>query len=178
MLPGRRVRAPRTGSRLRRHRRPPSRRPPDLPLVTERVDDPTKTPPVLDSDRRSLGCTRTDRPFDKRIWVVDGHEDAASRSSDCAGTETPRALRRRADPERTFAHSELGDDLLAVADAMQDTRPESPLVEVNSRRRTLHPNLRLHAHPPTSCRNLRPQGSFPNADPGDDLLFGFTPADT
>jgi hypothetical protein len=95
--------------------------------VTERVDDPTKTPPVLDGDRRSLGCTPTNGPFDERVRIVNGHEDAASPSSDRGGAETPHTLRRRADPERPFADSELGDDVLAVADAMQDTRAPKAL---------------------------------------------------
>ena len=111
----------RVGSRLRRHRRPPSRRPSDLPLVTERVDDPTKTPSVLDGDRRSLCRTRSNGPFDERVRIVNGHEDAASPASDRAGAETAHALCRRADPERPVADSELGDDVLAVANAMQDT---------------------------------------------------------
>ena len=61
----RRVRVPRVGPRLRRHRRPPRRRPPDLPLVPERIDDPTKTPPVLLGDR---GLLSRKRGQSSRCW--------------------------------------------------------------------------------------------------------------
>ena len=124
--------------------------------MTERIDDPTKTPPVLVGDRRSLGCARDNGPFNQSVRVFGGQKDAASPPSDRTGAEALHALARRADPERPFAHCELSDDVLAVADAVQDARTECPLVEVDSCRRTFHPQFWLHAHRTTNRERYDP----------------------
>jgi hypothetical protein len=113
--------------------------------VTEGVEDPAKAPAVLVAHGgRGRGPGR-DRPCKDRVGLVDQQQDPAGRPADRLRAE-PRPVRAaRGNPEERVADCQLGDDLIAFADLMQDPRTESRLVKRDRRGRATDPQLRLDA---------------------------------
>src|SRR5262245_45318515 len=75
-----------TAERLTRRPRP--ERNADLPLLTERVDNPAEAPPVLVTHRRCLRRARGYRLSDDSVRVIDHEQRPARRAADRARAET------------------------------------------------------------------------------------------
>lgn len=130
----------------------------DLPLMAERVNDPPDAPAVLVLHRRLCSSARCQRHPHHRVRIVHDEQRPARPATDRPGAEATHARRWRANPERSIADPELGDDVITVADAVQDPSAERRPVEVHRLGGRLNPQLRLNAHHDRNCaRRPSPQ---------------------
>jgi hypothetical protein len=126
-------------------RRPLAEWPPDLPLVSEWVNDPTQAPAMLIADRANLMGAGVDRLREYRAGVVDDEQRPTRCSVDRLGTEAPSVRRCSRHPEGSVTDCELHDNVVALAHAMQDDRTERRFIELDRRIGSIDPELRLNA---------------------------------
>src|SRR5215468_7444511 len=143
-------------ARRRLRRRPGAERSADLPLVAEWIDNPAEPPAVFVANGRRDARAGGDRSLDDRLGVVDDEQCATGRTVDRARTEAFHRRRAGCEPEGRFADGELGDNVVPVADAMQDGCAESGLVEGDRFSWSVNPKLRLDA--------AHPRGTLSRAD--------------
>jgi hypothetical protein len=79
------------------------------------------------------------------VRIVDHDERPAGRAIDLARAEPLHRGRCRRNPERRLADGELRDDVVSIADAMNDRRAERGSVERDRIARAIDPQLGLHA---------------------------------
>ena len=113
--------------------------------MPERIDDSTQPPAVLVADSGELPGTGTHRLRKHRARIIDDQENTAGRATYRFGAEAPHVWRGGRQPERGIADGKLHNDVVALADAMQDRGSEGGLIELDRRGRTLDPQLRLNA---------------------------------
>ena len=126
-------------------RRPLAEWPPDLPLVSEWVNNPAQAPAMLIADRGNLPGAGVDRLLEYRAGVVDDEQRPTSCSVDRLGAEAPSIRRCSRYPEGSVTDCELHDNVVAVSDAMQDDRTERRLIELDRRSGSIDPELGLDA---------------------------------
>ena len=112
--------------------------------MTERIDDSAHSPAVFLADSRLALRASGDRLSEHRVWIVDHEEYSARRAADGSRDEALGARPGNRDPERRVAHGELGDDVISNADAVHHPRPERRLVERESGRASVNPELGLN----------------------------------
>ena len=100
---------------------------------------------MLVADRGNLPGSDAHRPLEHRAGIIDDQQIAAGCTTDRLGAEAPHVRRRRSHPKHGIADRELHDDVVALSDAMQDSRTERRFVEVDRRARSIDPQLRLDA---------------------------------
>lgn len=124
---------------------PGSERPPDLPLVPERVDDSSEPPSVLVVYRRGLSRAGRDRLPGNCFGIVDDEQHPAGCAVDGSRAETPQGGGRRCHPERCFTDSELSDGVVSFTHSVQNRCAERRLVEGDGVAWPVDPELRLDA---------------------------------
>jgi hypothetical protein len=123
--------------------RPLDDRLPDFPLVTERIENATELPAVLDGHGGGLGRSRGHRLLNERMRIVDNEESTAGSPVDAAWIEALHGRRRRGDPEGSTPHGELGDDVIAFTYEMERACTERRFVERDRFARFVNPKFRL-----------------------------------
>jgi len=131
--------------------------------MTEWIDDSAQPPPVLNGDPRRDSCAGLNRLTNNRIRVIDDKKYSAGRSTDRGRAETLQARTRRRYPERGVANGELGDNVVALANAVEHNGRKRQFVERDGGCRAIDPKLRLNAHHTPIIG--RAPGSLPNAGP-------------
>ena len=124
-------------------RGPVSQRPADLPLVPERIDDPTQAPAVLVADRSNLPRTDVNRPPKRRIRIIDDQQSTTGRATNRMRAEPPHVRRRGRQPECSVGHRQLHNDVVTMTHPMQNSRAKRRFVELDRRARTIDLQLRL-----------------------------------
>lgn len=115
----------------------------DLPLVSERVDHPTQPPTMFIADGGNLASTGTNGALEHRPGVVDDQQRTAGCAPDRVGAEAPHVWRGGRQPECGVADRELRDDVVGLADRVQDNGIERRLVKLNCGTGAIDPELRL-----------------------------------
>jgi hypothetical protein len=119
--------------------RPGTYRPADLPLMTERIEDPAQTPAVLVGH---LGCRNGTGLYclgKHRVRIINNKQNPAGRAADRPWAEPWSVRSARRNPERGVSDRQLRDDLIAFANLMKDSRTKSYLVERNGRGSAIDP---------------------------------------
>src|SRR5262249_61326741 len=88
--------------------RPRRQRPPDLPVMAERILDAAEEPAVLPFHRIPPPRAGLDRQLDRRLRVVDDEEHPHRRAAERLRAEGGARGRFVGDPERRAADRELG----------------------------------------------------------------------
>ena len=112
--------------------------------MTEWIDESAHPPAVFVADRRLALSTSGDRLSEHRVWIVDLEKYSARRPADRSRDQALGARPCSRDPERRVADGELGDDVIALADAVQHSGAERGLVERESHQAAVDPELGLN----------------------------------
>src|SRR5262249_15254601 len=137
--------------------RPHACRPADLPLMTERIENPAQPPAMLIGHLRCRRGTGAYRLREHRVGIIDYQQDPARRTPNRLRAE-PRPLRpARRNPECGVSNRELRDDVISLPHTVKDPGTEGRLVERDSRISVVDPQFRLdtrHAgrgYPPSAA---------------------------
>jgi hypothetical protein len=117
--------------------------------VAEWVDDSTEAPAVLLSHGGYWGSACAYRLFEKYIGVINNQQYPAGRTLDGLRTESFPLPTGRCDPKRGTSNRKLGDDVVSLANTVQDSGAKRSLVERNGCTGAIKPQLRLdlgHRH--------------------------------
>lgn len=137
----------------------------DFPLVTEWINDPTDPPTVPITYRGYFGGPDTHSSVQYGFRIVDHEEGPARRSADRLRAESVHTRAGGDNPEPCALHAKLCHDVVSVADAVEDRRPERRLIEVDCRIGFLYPQLRLDPYHAIHSR-IRPGSSEQSPDRG------------
>lgn len=107
--------------------------------MTKRINKPTEAPTVLFCDPGRLSGTRVDRASEHCVGIVDDEQGSTGCADDCKGAEAPIVRRCSRHPEDGIIDGELGHDVFAVSEAMQDDSSERRRVKLDGLRGALNP---------------------------------------
>ena len=101
---------------------------------------------MLAGNLRYGGGTRAHCPVKHDTGVIDHQQGPARRAADRLRAEAAAARPGRCHPEGCIANGQLRDDIVSLADAVQNSCAKRHLVERNRRTGAVEPQLRLDIH--------------------------------